>query len=102
MTGTAVGQSGTILHTTDGGTTWTGQQSGTTEDLVGVHFFDPQNGWAVGSKNIIIHTTDGGATWAQQETIAAADSLRGIYLTSLRSGLAAGSGGHIWQYGPVE
>ena len=32
-TGWAVGESGTIIHTTDGGDTWVGQDSGTIYDL---------------------------------------------------------------------
>jgi photosystem II stability/assembly factor-like uncharacterized protein len=63
-TGTAVGHSGLILHTTDGGATWVAQASGTTEFLSGVSFVDARNGTAVGGK--ILHTTDGGATWRRQ------------------------------------
>ncbi len=45
-TGTAVGegQFGTILRTTDGGTTWTAQSSGTTRWLRGVSFIDTNTG----------------------------------------------------------
>ena len=47
--GTAVGSStGTILRTTNGGTTWTSQTSGTTNDLYGVSFTDANTGTAVG------------------------------------------------------
>jgi photosystem II stability/assembly factor-like uncharacterized protein len=67
--------------------------------VIGIFFFDALNGWAVGSKNIILNTTDGGATWAQQKTTTSSDSLRAVVFTSLDSGLAAGSGGHIWKWG---
>ncbi len=40
-TGTAVGSGGTILRTTDGGSSWVGQTSGTTNWLYGVSFTDP-------------------------------------------------------------
>ena len=73
-------------------------ESGTTEDLSGVFFLDARNGWAVGN-NLITRTDNAGATWAQQETALSGDTLRGIHLTGLESGLAAGSGGHIWKYG---
>ena len=36
INGTVVGYEGTILRTTDGGTTWISQTSGTTETLYGV------------------------------------------------------------------
>jgi photosystem II stability/assembly factor-like uncharacterized protein len=42
--GWAVGAGGTILHTSDGGTTWTAQASGTTGGLLGVDFADTANG----------------------------------------------------------
>lgn len=57
----AVGEAGTIVHTTDGGSTWTIQNSGTSEPLNAVHFKDALHGWAVG--NIPLYTTDGGRTW---------------------------------------
>ncbi len=59
-TGTAVGAEGTILHTTDGGATWTLQSSGTTVPLSGVTFVDANTGWAVGEGGTILHTTTGG------------------------------------------
>ena len=46
--GTAVGEFGTILRTTDGGNNWAPQVSGTVEDLWGVSFTDANNGTAVG------------------------------------------------------
>ena len=59
-TGTAVGVFGTILRTTDGGSTWTAQDSGTTNRLLGVSFTDASTGTAVGSGGTILRTTDGG------------------------------------------
>lgn len=64
--GWAVGDSGTILHTSDGGNTWEYQQSGTPNSLRDVYFVDSQHGWAAGHNNTIIHTTDGGKSWASQ------------------------------------
>ena len=59
----AAGAVGTILHTTDGGATWTKQRSGTQETLEAVRFKDALHGWAVGT-NLALYTTDGGTTWA--------------------------------------
>ena len=64
--GWAVGEFGTILYTTDGGTTWTTQTSGTTDDLMDVSFIDANNGWIVGWYGTILNTTDGGTTWNPQ------------------------------------
>jgi photosystem II stability/assembly factor-like uncharacterized protein len=46
--GTAVGDSGTILRTTNGGNSWIPQTSGTTKTLYGVSFTDANNGTVVG------------------------------------------------------
>ena len=72
-TGWAVGQSGAIMLTTDGGDSWSGQDSGTTWNLTKVSFPDAQNGWIIGrselesqallSTKVLLHTTDGGQTW---------------------------------------
>jgi len=43
-TGWAVGDFGAILKTTDGGTSWTLQSSGTTNDLESVYFTDSNTG----------------------------------------------------------
>ena len=62
-TAIAVGNVGTVIKTTDGGTNWNSQTSGTTEGLRSVHFTDNNTGWAVGASGIILKTTDGGAIW---------------------------------------
>lgn len=54
LQGWIVGDSGTILHTSDGGNTWSGQNAGVIANLLGVSFCDAQNGWATG---------DGGSDW---------------------------------------
>jgi photosystem II stability/assembly factor-like uncharacterized protein len=48
-TGTATGDNGTILRTTDGGNTWIIQTSGTTNTLYGVCFIDVNHETAVGA-----------------------------------------------------
>jgi len=62
-TGWAVGTSGTILHTSNGGVTWSAQNSGTSYHLWAVDFVDASTGWAVGPV-VVLHTDDGGATWS--------------------------------------
>ncbi len=66
--GTAVGYEGTILRTTDGGTTWTSQTSVTKNHLEGVSFTDSNNGTVVGQYGTILRTTDGGTTWTSQSS----------------------------------
>jgi photosystem II stability/assembly factor-like uncharacterized protein len=64
--GWAVGHNGTVLHTSDGGSSWEAQDSGTTVNLNSVTFTGLTQGWAVGQLGVIIHTSDGGLTWAAQ------------------------------------
>lgn len=74
-TGYAVGKSGTVLVTSDGGATWaasqqserTDQESGEVETLTGVSFPDADHGWAVGLLGSILTTADGGASWQPVE-----------------------------------
>ncbi|MBE0570942.1 MAG: T9SS type A sorting domain-containing protein, partial [Ignavibacteriaceae bacterium] len=70
--GCAVGDSGTIIHTTNAGVSWETQTSGTTNGLSDIQFIDANTGWAVGSSGIILKTTNGGAEWVLQ---AIGDSL---------------------------
>jgi photosystem II stability/assembly factor-like uncharacterized protein len=55
--GWIVGNVGTILHSTDGGATWTPQTSGTIAMLRDVFFTSPTNGYAVGNNGTILHYT---------------------------------------------
>jgi hypothetical protein len=66
--GTAVGNKGTILRTSDGGQNWISQSSGTTKYLCGVSFTDANNGTAVGENGTILRTTDGGVTFVEEES----------------------------------
>ncbi len=64
-TGTAVGARGTVLHTDNGGATWTRQNSRTNTDLWGVSFVDAQTGTMVGGYGSILRTTTGGGLSAE-------------------------------------
>ena len=61
--GWAVGDRGLILHTSDGGTNWSIQESGTNQILRDVDFSSSRHGWAVGDNGAAIKTDNGGATW---------------------------------------
>ena len=65
--GTVVGTKGAILHTTDGGDSWTIQASGVKTELGSVSFSDSLNGTIVGELGIILRTTNGGYSWVKQE-----------------------------------
>ena len=63
--GWAVGHWGAIVHSADGGETWTLQRSDTSVDrpLFSVYFADAGHGLAVGLWSLLLATADGGKTW---------------------------------------
>lgn len=65
--GWAAGHWGVILHTADGGETWSLQRSDTAVDrpLFSLHFFDAEHGVAVGLWSLVLTTADGGRTWTE-------------------------------------
>jgi photosystem II stability/assembly factor-like uncharacterized protein len=62
--GWAVGDHGTVLHSTDSGATWQPLTSTITEDLYAVAATGAGNAIAVGNAGTLLSTTDEGATWA--------------------------------------
>ncbi len=60
--GFIVGSNGTILKTSNGGTSWTSSNQ-TTNNLHAVTFVNNLIGWAVGENGTILQTTDQGASW---------------------------------------
>jgi photosystem II stability/assembly factor-like uncharacterized protein len=62
--GWAVGQYGTIIHTTNGGINWTVLiPSPASSNVNKVAFIDSLHGYIVGDGNTILTTSDGGASW---------------------------------------
>ena len=68
--GWVAGDSGTIIHTSDGGKAWTFQDSKTINEIADVFFLDRNRGWASSFNytnspygTVILKTTDGGAEW---------------------------------------
>jgi len=122
--GWAVGDRGTIWHTSDGGAHWSLQASGVACPLHSVWFVDARTGWVAGgyvrpckagSSGVVLHTTDGGEHW---RPVAAAllPRLRRIAFFDGQAGWAAGdcsflfasglliskSAGRAWENVPSE
>ncbi|MFC2084122.1 YCF48-related protein [Bacteroidota bacterium] len=57
-----VGNKGTIIKTTDGGSSWIFQSSPTNQDLTSASFYNSDIGYAVG-RHVIIGTLNGGKFW---------------------------------------
>jgi len=88
--GWAVGSSGVILKSTNGGNNWSSESSGTAQNLSSVQFTDTNNGWAVGNGGIILNTTNGGSTWVPQNS-GITEPLVSVHFTDKNHGWAASS-----------
>jgi photosystem II stability/assembly factor-like uncharacterized protein len=92
----AVGNFGSIYHTTDGGRSWEAHDSGTKAPLFGVDFADARHGWAVGKSALVLATQDGGQTWALQKTpIPPEKHLFNVHALDARTAWAIGDWGAI-------
>lgn len=115
MNGWAVGLHGIILHTTNGGDSWSQQTSNTTSEFNSVYFVDSQNGWISGYQGVILHTTDGGTTWKPQNS-GGGFVLTDVHFTDLNNGwistndnsingivvLHTTNGGANWSQEPID
>ena len=97
--GWCVGDTGRILHTTDG-MSWQIQTNPDSDQttLLKVFFYDTLNGWAVGHKGIILHTTDGGANWNIEGEGLTNNGLEAIFFTSSENGYILGANGTIIKF----
>ena len=66
--GVAVGNAGTILRTSNGGTNWIAQNSGTPNHLFGAFLLNSSTGWVSGDVGVILKTTNSGASWTLQNS----------------------------------
>jgi photosystem II stability/assembly factor-like uncharacterized protein len=89
----AVGNLGTILKGSNTWTTWTGQQSHTTQTLRAISCPDALTCFAVGDGGIILETLDG-ATWQGQSSPTTAN-LTGISCANRAACVAVGSGAAV-------
>ena len=90
------GDGGLVLHTEDGGRTWSRQQLATRESVNDVYFRDRENGYLLAAAQIFT-TEDGGATWRLSTTFlpqtfgGAEPELYSVRFTSKRRGWIVGS-----------
>jgi len=102
--GWIVGNSGTILNTSDGGKNWYQQYSGTTNKLKAVYFINKDFGWVVGNE-IMMFTEDGGLAWVKYfqghirdiYSIDFVDENHGWVCGSDSSILKTNNGGGTWE-----
>lgn len=90
-----VGNGGFIAKSTNTANNgWVAQTSGTTENLLDVHFADANNGWVIGANGTILRTTNGGTDWTPQASGTTA-ALRGVFAVSDDSVFAVGDDGTV-------
>ena len=106
--GYAVGERGTIIKTTDGGTTWQNQVSNTLNTIRSVAFINELSGCAVGEQNTFLRTIDGGknwtpvpksSSWGDYNTflnVRFIDSKNGIVTSDYETILKTSDGGNTW------
>ncbi|PLX13221.1 MAG: hypothetical protein C0598_04165 [Marinilabiliales bacterium] len=90
--GWIAGNTGLILHTSDGGETWENQQAPANNTYYGIFFADEYNGWACGFGGKIINTNDGGQTWSIQNP-GSSEFLYDIFFLDENIGWAVGGDG---------
>lgn len=89
QTGYAVGWSGTILKTTDGGLNWAKQTSGSYNVLHSVCFISASTGYVAGEYGTILKTTDGGNHWLDISP-GISEALLSIHFADANNGFAGG------------
>jgi len=108
LTGWCVGSTGAVVKTSDGGATWSIQESKTEEILLAVNFIDSLHGWASGN-GVILGTTDGGDHWTVQKNDLDA-IIRSVFFLDCLHGWGCGDsivirtsdGGHSWTRSVVD
>lgn len=97
LNGWAVGDSGTIIHTSNGGVNWIAQDSKLKEYIFNVFFINKRLGWALAwGLNVnyfgtyILKTTNGGNTWDTTRYPVPDTWLRAIYFTDSATGYIGG------------
>jgi photosystem II stability/assembly factor-like uncharacterized protein len=89
--GFAVGAKGTIVGSTDGGETWTLQESGVAGLISGVAVTGAMTAVAVGEAGTVVRTINRGATWKRQQNGSTAH-LTDVDFGDARHGIAVGQG----------
>lgn len=116
--GWIAGDSGTILHTMDGGEDWIQQNSGNDNRISDIFFLNRELGWATAINytgqpfgTVILKTTDGGNNWLQQpypendifmNCILFQDSLNGWMGGSPHALVKTNDGGNSWQQANID
>jgi photosystem II stability/assembly factor-like uncharacterized protein len=114
--GFTVGDSGTILKTTNGGKNWAVRSSSTSENLNNVYFLNIKRGYIVGENGTYLTSIDSGNTWTKEiieiekdvplnTNLPVTNSFNAVHFTTAYFGFIAGDsvilstfdGGENWE-----
>ncbi|MBX7054008.1 MAG: hypothetical protein K1X36_03555 [Pyrinomonadaceae bacterium] len=106
--GWIVGSGGTVLATTDGGTTWAPVRKFTNDNLTAIHFTDENTGWILCQRDIysrgdrsvsyLRKTIDGGRSWETVEFEAGRrERVARLLFDDKGSAVAIGEGGIFYR-----
>ncbi|MFC1930281.1 YCF48-related protein [Chloroflexota bacterium] len=92
--GWAVGDTGSVIRSVDGGDNWSVELTGVNNNLRGVYFINTMEGWLVGDEGFISRSTDGGVTWNRQNS-GTGNNLYSVLFNGASEGWAVGDGGVV-------
>lgn len=100
LNGWAVGDSGRIIHTSDGGNTWNLQNSTINFSIEDVFFLNPRLGWALANDHynygtMVIKTANGGVNWTASRYPDSTFELYSVYYLDSLNGYMGGNNGVI-------
>lgn len=96
VNGIAVGDTGTIIRTTDGGNLWNIISPVTQNSLRSLYFSSNNIGYAVGSGGIVLKTANNGSNW-EIKTQPFTDTLRCVWFINDNTGFSVGDNGSIFK-----
>lgn len=96
----AAGDSGIIIHTSNGGSKWEVQQSNIISSIESISFPNNRIGWAISndfyfSGTIILKTTNGGVNWNFSRYLDTTLIIQAVYFIDSLTGFMGGYGGII-------
>ncbi len=100
--GWVVGDSGTIINTTNSGATWIAQNSGVVgADLKDLSFTSRTNGWVISFdstyKSFLLKTTNSGAVWSKIYFPDTTTILKTVCFINETTGFVSGFSGYIYR-----
>lgn len=100
--GWAAGDSGVIIHTSDGGNNWVKQITPVNYYINDIYFINKRLGWAIANEFLldgttILKTTNGGINWTYNNFQDSVNIFRTVYFIDSLIGFIGGFGGAIFK-----